>query len=171
MILDQLGFSPQDTLMTLLCPCFAAVGGFAHTLMLHSKFTSLPEKYTPVSKGEAFHRAMWFLARLLLSGAAGLVVALLFVGSLTTGPSSVARVFVLAVVVGYAAPKLWVAQERLVSDALEKKLEQLVAQLKAVNVSPAGAEQVAPPVADPKQVQQAEPGAAPDPRRKAGGGR
>ncbi len=56
----------------------------------------------------------------------GLVIALYFVGAITTSVTSLARVLGLCVLLGYQAPSLWITQEKAIKKFVDKKVESLI---------------------------------------------
>jgi len=69
-------------------------------------------------------RAAWISLRLILGGILGFVFGLYFIGTLHETPSTFAKIWALSFIVGYAAPKIWVAQEK----ALIKRAEEAINQ-------------------------------------------
>jgi Na+/H+-dicarboxylate symporter len=53
-------------------------------------------------------------------------LALYFVGALSEGPTTIARVLAFAILFGFAAPKLWISQEKLVANLVEKRMRALI---------------------------------------------
>ena len=52
----------------------------------------------------------------------GLVIALYFVGAITNDVTSLARILGLCVLLGYQAPNLWLSQEKVIKDLVDKKI-------------------------------------------------
>lgn len=120
-----LGFSAQDLLLIKLCPIFAVIGGIVHIVLIRDDFSVFPDKPVGLaSTGTAFNRLTWMFARLALSYIVGLVFALYLVGALTESPTTIARILAFSVLVGFAAPKLWKSQEKVLTELIEKHLER-----------------------------------------------
>ena len=94
--------------------------------MLKSDYSKLPKKGRLASPIELVTNFSWLTGRLLLSAVAGLVLALYFVGALTDSATTVARILAFAILVGYAAPRLWVAQEQVVAAAIEDRMRAIL---------------------------------------------
>lgn len=56
----------------------------------------------------------------------GLTVSLYFVGALTNSVTSLARVLALAVLLGYQAPNIWAAQERVLRKVVEDRVRKII---------------------------------------------
>lgn len=63
-------------------------------------------------------RGIWLFLRMFIGGVLGFVFGLYFIGTLNDETGTFARIWALSFGVGYAAPKIWAAQER----ALIKKI-------------------------------------------------
>ncbi|WP_176065304.1 hypothetical protein [Piscinibacter koreensis] len=61
----------------------------------------------------ALFRIGWIGARLSLGAILGFLVALYFVGAMQPSAATFARLIGLSIIAGYAAPRLWVAQEEI----------------------------------------------------------
>lgn len=111
------GFSPYDILIIYFGPLFSAFGGIAHAILIDQDWEKIPPlEFTDVPKKEqkrlkiSWHssnaRMGWLFGRLLLGGVVGLGIALFFLGSLAHEVTAVAKVFLLCLIAGLAAPKL-----------------------------------------------------------------
>lgn len=122
----DLGFSKFDFLLLVLCPLGAILGGLARFIMLDTNFERLPGggRWHPTMTAVA--RFKWVTSHVFISAVLGLVFALYFVGSIKEAPSSVTKLAAFAVLLGYAAPRLWASQEKMVMQVVERKLEQLL---------------------------------------------
>ncbi|WP_320424675.1 hypothetical protein [Roseateles agri] len=128
--------------MLMLCPAAAVLGSFVHMFMVENDFSQMPklnEERGVVNRIEksVFSLASWFSVfnqkrwywiwgRVTVGVAVGMLVALYFVGAINPGAANSAKVLALSVLAGYLAPKLFIAQERAVSQALDKKLPPIV---------------------------------------------
>jgi hypothetical protein len=68
----------------------------------------------------------------------GLVISLYFVGAITSSVTALARVLALSILLGYQAPNIWSAQEKIVRKIVEDKLEKMLGQKGGGAPSPAG---------------------------------
>jgi len=127
-LFSQLGFSAQDVILLKLCPLFSVLGGLVHFVLLDVNFERLPSGGGWHTRSAVMGRIKWTLGRVFISAVLGIIFALYFVGALTEGPTTVARILAFAVVVGYMAPKLWSTQEKLLLSAMEKRVGELVDQ-------------------------------------------
>ncbi|MCT5663222.1 hypothetical protein LZM12_28745, partial [Pseudomonas aeruginosa] len=69
-------------------------------------------------------RSAWLFMRLFVGGVLGFVVGLYFIGALQETPAVFAKIWALSFVVGYAAPKIWVVQERNLLSRIDSSLEK-----------------------------------------------
>jgi len=130
----QLGFSERDLLIIVMSGIFAGLGSFVQvTVSYWEGFPKLPrstQSTTIVSKSVAIHRAAYYLSRLVVGFFLGVLLGLLLVGALLENVTVVARVLVLAALLGYSAPRIWEIQqasvERLVSDLVAQHLARPV---------------------------------------------
>lgn len=110
----SLGFTFYDLVLLAACSFGGVVGSFAHGLVASISLDGPPnvegvEHFASPKLQEA--RGAWLAMRLMLGAILGFVFGLYFVGMLNDSPSSFARVWALSFLVGYAAPKIWIAQE------------------------------------------------------------
>jgi hypothetical protein len=124
--MQQLGFMPQDYLLLLLAPLGAGLGSIVHGMLIEINPNKLPTSGRLRTTTEVMMVLKWSSYRLVIGAVLGLVVALYFVGSITSNPTSIARILALSVFVGYAAPKLWALQEKHLMDEIEKKVRAAV---------------------------------------------
>jgi hypothetical protein len=61
--------------------------------------------------------------RIMLGALLGGLLALYFVGTLQPNVTTIAKLTALSVLIGYAAPKIWLAQERVVTENVVARLE------------------------------------------------
>ncbi len=124
--LIELGFSKYDILLIQICPLSAVIGGLARFVVLDTNFGRLPARggFYPVMT--VFGRLKWVLAHVFVSAVLGLVFAFYFVGSVTEAPSTIAKLAAFSVLLGYAAPRLWESQEKIVMNVVERKLKELL---------------------------------------------
>ncbi|HCE8944356.1 TPA: hypothetical protein NHU91_003563 [Pseudomonas aeruginosa] len=115
MIFNVVGFTGYDFALLAACTFGAVVGSFAQAIVA----TIHPDG--PPNKEGVMHfaspelqkaRGAWIAMRLVLGGILGFVFGLYFVGTLHETPATFAKVWALSFIVGYAAPKIWAAQER-----------------------------------------------------------
>lgn len=126
-ILTEIGFKSQDISLLALCPLFSVIGGFVHMLMLRADFSRIPNSSVGhVSLLSVIERIGWSVSRLLLSAAIGLVFGLYLVGALTESPNTVARILAFSIILGYAAPRLWASQEKIVNEVVDERLRKIL---------------------------------------------
>ena len=114
--LTELGFKKYDLALLLFCPAGAVLGSFAHAILTSMNLDQPPRDDKRVSIASprlAAARGSWLLFRLSLGAILGLVIALYFIGSLQENLTTLAKIVALSILLGYGAPKIWVAQERL----------------------------------------------------------
>ncbi|TLX69598.1 hypothetical protein FAS41_30555 [Pseudomonas nicosulfuronedens] len=58
-------------------------------------------------------RGIWLFLRMFIGGVLGFVFGLYFIGTLNDESGTFARIWALSFGVGYAAPKIWAAQESI----------------------------------------------------------
>jgi hypothetical protein len=126
--LVDLGFKKYDVALLLLCPLGAVIGSFAHAMLLLINPHRIPRPGTTQfnTAQDALGRAAWLTFRLSLGAILGLVVGLYFIGALQENTTTLAKVVALSILLGFAAPKIWVAQEQLITDAAERRLKELL---------------------------------------------
>lgn len=126
-ILKDLGLSRLDIVLLVLCPLFSTLGSFVHFCLLESDFSSVPaQNKAPIDFRGHMALFEWLLRRMFVGGVAGLALALFFVGSLVDSGATVAKVLAGSILVGYAAPKLWFTQEKLLMSIIEAKIKEQV---------------------------------------------
>lgn len=126
-----LGFSSYDIALLIWCPVGSVIGSLAYVIMV-SLPSSPPTKehhYARVSDHIREGRKTWIGLRFLLGGILGFLLGLYFVGAIQETPSTLAKVIALSIVAGYSAPRIWLAQDKMISSKIEvlimKKLESL----------------------------------------------
>jgi hypothetical protein len=126
--LVDLGLKKYDVALLILCPCAAMLGSFAHVILQMINPQRMPGQGNTQILGhlDAIGRFVWTALRLALGGILGLVIALYFTGALQENISTLAKIVALSVLLGYAAPKLWIAQEKIVVGQSLKHLEALL---------------------------------------------
>lgn len=122
-MLSALGLKTFDLALLIFCPLGAVIGSFAQAIMLSINPDRPPRDegdLREVSKQLERARGAWLTLRLALGAVLGLVIALYFLGALQESLSTFAKIVALSILLGYAAPKIWTAQERLMVDHVEK---------------------------------------------------
>jgi hypothetical protein len=132
--LIDLGLKKYDLALLLFCPPAAMLGSFVHATLLVMDPQKLPRPGATrlASRMDAFGRFSWLFLRLSLGGILGLVVGLYFIGALQENITTLAKVIALSILIGFAAPKLWVAQELVLLEHGLKRIKELLEQQSAV---------------------------------------
>lgn len=125
---EQLGMRTQDLLLLIISPICAIIGSFVHYALLDIDPSRMPRGGRILSTVEAMARAKWIFLRLFVGAALGLVLALYFIGVIEEGINALTRLLAFAVLIGYCAPRLWIAQEKLILSAVEKRIDTLLTQ-------------------------------------------
>lgn len=123
MTLFGLGFSSYDVALMVVCPIGAVLGSFAQAIVQTIDVKGPPTKesdMTFASPALQVLRGAWLGLRLILGAILGLVIGLYFVGAIQENPATFAKIAALSILAGYAAPKVWVAQDRIVSAKISK---------------------------------------------------
>ncbi|HCF1804184.1 hypothetical protein ACT01R_26795 [Pseudomonas aeruginosa] len=124
---SELGFSNFDVLLPIACTIGAIFGSLAQTIIANYNLNSLPRKEGEMKSASPQlqeMRSAWLFLRLFVGGVLGFVVGLYFVGALQETPAVFAKLWALSFVVGYAAPKIWVVQERNLLNRIDSSLDQ-----------------------------------------------
>ncbi|WP_462156518.1 hypothetical protein [Pseudoalteromonas sp. GB56] len=122
--MEQIGITYFDLALLILCPIGGVIGSFAFAIMDSIDPSNSPKDETKAVIASAQlqeTRSIWLGLRCILGFILGIVVSLYFLGSIQPNIATVAKIVALSIVAGYAAPKVWAAQEVI----LEAKLNQL----------------------------------------------
>ncbi|MGP9824052.1 hypothetical protein ACT048_06165 [Ectopseudomonas khazarica] len=114
MVLSAIGFTPFDYYLLLACIIGSVVGSFAQAIAatIHPDGPPNKEGIMQLASPELRQiRGIWLTLRLILGAILGLVFGLYFVGTLHQTGAVFAKIWGLSFIVGYAAPKIWQAQE------------------------------------------------------------
>lgn len=96
-----------DVALLLLCPIFTTIGVLVSVLVSGNNHSSSGNAFK-----NFFGNAFANLANLLAGALLGVVMALFLMGAINNDISSLARVLVLSVFLGYKAPVLWSFQSK-----------------------------------------------------------
>jgi hypothetical protein len=131
----ELGFQKYDLALLIFCPLGAVIGSFAHAILQIMNPHRVPKPGTVriLAGVDAVGRFGWLAFRLALGAILGLVVGLYFIGALQENLTTLAKIVALCILLGYAAPKIWLAQEQVVVDEAIKHLKVLAAEATAKN--------------------------------------
>ncbi len=127
MIISSLGLSPHDVALLIGCPIGSVIGSMAQAIVKTINLDGPPNKENDMrlaSKELQELRGLWLSLRLTLGAILGLVLGLYFIGSIQPTPGTVAKIIALSIVAGYAAPKVWEAQDKII----DAKLKRIVAE-------------------------------------------
>lgn len=129
---ELIELSNFDIILLTGCPIASVIGSYANTLILEMNLSEMPvtKKNGKVlvhirSFLESTFLLKWLFARLLVGAILGLVLALYFVGIIKEDINSIARILAFAILIGYAAPKLWVSQDRALKKYVDKSLKKI----------------------------------------------
>lgn len=64
----------------------------------------------------------------MLGAILGLIIGLYFIGAIQETPSTIAKVMALSILLGYAAPKIWEAQDKIVTAKINKIVNSEISQ-------------------------------------------
>ncbi|HCU2082905.1 hypothetical protein [Pseudomonas aeruginosa] len=124
---SELGFSNFDVLLPIACTIGAIFGSLTQTIIANYNLNSLPRKEGEMKSASLQlqeMRSAWLFLRLFVGGILGFVVGLYFIGALQETPAVFAKIWALSFVVGYAAPKIWVVQERNLLNRIDSSLDK-----------------------------------------------
>jgi hypothetical protein len=110
----------------MYCVMAAAVGGFMKALVIAYDFEKphhQQEEFIIKNISAAFAN---ILSRCLLAGFTGLLFALLMTDAIKFEKGPIAKLLVLAVLIGYLAPELWKSQEKKMLAAISKGVESTI---------------------------------------------
>ncbi len=114
MDLKIMGFTDYDVALLIACTIGGFVGSFAQAIAATIHPDGPPNKEgvhwfasTDLQKA----RGAWMAMRFTLGSILGFVFGLYFVGTLHETAATFAKVWALSFIVGYAAPKIWLAKE------------------------------------------------------------
>ena len=99
-LFTSLGFTIQDYLLITLCPLFAAIGSMVHAMLVEINPNKLPTSGRMREKNHAMATLKWLFY----------------------------RIFALAVLLGYSAPKLWAMQEKHILEQMDKKIKVAIGE-------------------------------------------
>lgn len=112
---------PQEMLLPLACALGGVIGSLTQAAVATITLDGPPNKLgvMKIASPELQKiRGIWLFLRMFIGGVLGFVFGLYFIGTLNDETGTFARIWALSFGVGYAAPKIWAAQER----ALIKKI-------------------------------------------------
>jgi len=136
------GVTIFDFLLLCFCPLCGAIGGYVSRHLRFSEFMKInrkkmageyiddPRKYRKIVFGQ-------FISEsgpnpTVVGGVLGIVIALYFVGAITDHLTSLARVLALCILLGYQAPNLWRAQEKVIASIVDQKLKTTLEKQKFI---------------------------------------
>lgn len=123
---SQLGLSSYDFALMVFCPAGAVLGSFAQVIQVTINPYNPPDQEGVeyiASKKLQEARGNWIALRLMLGGILGIVIGLYFVGAIQENLTTLTKIVMLSILFGYAAPKVWVAQEKIVTQNLIDKAD------------------------------------------------
>jgi hypothetical protein len=127
----SIGLSGYDVALIILCPLGAMIGSFAHAIVETIDLKGPPTNESDMriaSKELQELRGIWLGLRLMLGAILGLIIGLYFIGAIQETPSTIAKVMALSILLGYAAPKIWEAQDKIVTAKINKIVNSEISQ-------------------------------------------
>ncbi|MDU9414991.1 hypothetical protein [Pseudomonas sp. zfem005] len=109
------GIPWNELLLPFACAVGAIFGSIAQAIVATIQIDGPPNKLgiLEIAPPElAKIRGVWISMRIFVGAVLGFVVGLYFIGTLNNETGTFARIWALSFGVGYAAPKIWVAQEK-----------------------------------------------------------
>lgn len=109
-------------MLLTFCPVGAVLGSLAHAITISINLKKLPRNEEDIkiaSKELQEKRGAWLGLRLFLGAILGLVLGLYFVGAIQENPATLAKIIALSIIAGYAAPKIWESQEKIIDHKLK----------------------------------------------------
>lgn len=123
----EIGFKKYDLALLFFCPVGAVIGSMAQAIMATINPDKMPnnEKINHFASNQlAAARGAWMTLRLFLGAILGVVVALFFMGALQENVPTFAKIIALSILMGYAAPKIWVAQEQVIANRVRELVDR-----------------------------------------------
>jgi len=109
------GIPWNELLLPFACAVGAIFGSIAQAIVATIQIDGPPNKLgiLEIAPPElAKIRGAWMSMRIFVGAVLGFVFGLYFIGTLNNETGTFARIWALSFGVGYAAPKIWVAQEK-----------------------------------------------------------
>jgi len=106
---------PQDVLLPLACAAGGVFGSLLQAMIATIQLDGPPNKIGILKEAPpelVKARGAWLFMRSFIGGVSGFVFGLYFIGTLNDAAGTFARIWALSFAVGYAAPKLWITQEK-----------------------------------------------------------
>lgn len=129
----NIGLSKYDIALLILCPLGAIIGSFAHAIVETIDLKGPPTNESDMkvaSKELQELRGIWLGLRMMLGAILGLVIGLYFTGAIQETPSTIAKIMALSILLGYAAPNVWDAQNKIVTARINKIVSSEISQEK-----------------------------------------
>lgn len=109
------GIPWNELLLPFACAVGAIFGSIAQAIVATIQIDGPPNKLGTLEIAPpelAKIRGAWMSMRIFVGAVLGFVFGLYFIGTLNNETGTFARIWALSFGVGYAAPKIWVAQEK-----------------------------------------------------------
>jgi hypothetical protein len=116
----------HDIALLAMGPALGLIGAFVRVLMVRNELETLPQLQQSESGFSWWHvytRINWYFAWGIVGLGSGLLVALLFVGSLGSETNLLSRVLALALLAGYGAPSMWKSQQEALTRVLDGRIQ------------------------------------------------
>lgn len=116
------GIPLQEMALPFACAIGGVFGSMTQAIVMTIQMDGPPNKLgiLKIASPELQKiRGLWLSLRMFVGGVLGFVFGLYFIGTLNDEIGTFARVWALSFVVGYAAPKIWAVQERVLLNHLD----------------------------------------------------
>jgi len=115
-----------DLALLVLCPVFSSLGVLV-------SFVLKEQEKKPESSflRNSLEQVGQYCGNLFIGLVLGLLIALFFVGAINSEVTSLAKVLALSILLGYQAKTIWFSQEKVINNAIQKKVKQALDSIKA----------------------------------------
>jgi len=124
-MLETINLSEFDQLLLILSPVMGFFGATTRALILEGDLKTYSKEGKKFLESFTYKDFQWMTYHAFIGAITGLLIALLFIGGLKEEISSFGRVLAIALIAGYSSPGLWMRQEKIIDDIIEKKLKEI----------------------------------------------
>ncbi len=119
-------FTLKEFQLLMYCALAAAIGGFLKSLVITYNFDAPHHRQEKIDAKDWSSALANVISRCLLGAFSGLMYALLMVSAIKMEQGAVAKLIVVAVIIGYLSPNLWKSQEKIMLDRITKEFESSI---------------------------------------------